>query len=178
MQQAVRSDWDVRAQAARGRARRRRVRVAQRIVASALTTVVLCVVVIWQRNWVRLQEATERFEGHLTGLVETVKGTGVLPLVYPPPAAEKQPVSSPDFTYIDSAMVRHYRSSLEPVIVAYSPAVRLILGTDDRVVAIKEGNEVRVTVMRTDRFARRFAEQKREAQAALEAVREAGPKLP
>jgi hypothetical protein len=140
--------------------------------------VVLCVVVIWQRNWVRLQAATEQFEGHLSGLVETVKATGVLPLVYPPPTTEKQPVLSPDFTYIDSAMVRHFRSSSEPVIVAYSPAVRLILGADDRVVAIKEGNEIRVTVMPTDRFARRFADQKRRAQAALEAVREAGPQLP
>ena len=177
MQQAVRSDWDVRAQAARGLARRRRVRVAQSILASSLTAVVLCVVVIWLRNWVRLQEATERFEKHLPGLVEKVEA-GELPLVYPLPAAEKQPVSSSNFIYIDSAMVRHFRSSSEPVIVAYSPAVRLILGMDDRVVAIREGNEVRVTVMRADRFGRRFAEQKRRTQAALEAVREAGPQLP
>ena len=178
MHQAVGSDWDVSAQAARGRERHRRARTVKTVVALVLAAVALCVVVVWQRNWVRLRSARERFEKHLPGLVETVQATGMLPLVYPPPAPGELTPGPTSFTYIDSAMVRYYRSSQEAAVVAYSPAVRLILGPDQQVVAVKEGEDIRVVVMRADQLRRRLAEQERRVEAAAEEVRQAGPRLP
>ncbi len=174
----MRSDWDVSALAARGRERRRRRRVAQTVAALVLTAAGLCVVVIWQRNSVRLTDTTERFEQYLPGLRQALRASGTLPLVYPPRQPGQADSSVPGFTYIDSVMVRHLRASTDPMIVAYSPAVRLIMGPDERVVAIRDATNIRVTVMRADRFANRLAEQKRRMQAALDAVREAGPNLP
>ena len=178
MHQAVGPDWDVSVQAARSRARHRRARTAKSVVALVLAAVALCVVVIWQRNWVRLKSAREQFEEHLPGLVETVQATGTLPLVYPPPAPGELTARPTSFTYIDSTMVRYYRSSQEAPIIAYSPAVRLILGPDQQVAAIKEGNEIRVAVMGADRLRRRLVEQERRVEAAAEEVRKAGPQLP
>lgn len=178
MGQAVRSDRDVSALAAQGRERRRRRRVAQTVVTLVLAAAALFVVVIWQRNSVRLTEATERFEKYLPGLRQTLRASGTLPLVYPPRQPGEATPSAAGFTYIDTVMVRHLRASTDPMIVAYSPAVRLIMGPDERVVAIRDGTHIRVTVMRADRFAHRLAEQKRRMQVSLDAVREAGPKLP
>ena len=152
--------------------------MAKSAVALVLAAVVLCVVVIWQRNWMRLKSAREQFEEHLPGLVETVQATGMLPLVYPPPAPGELTALRTSFTYIDSTMVRYYRSSQEAPIIAYSPAVRLILGPDQQVAAIKEGNEIRVAVMGADRLRRRLVEQERRVEAAAEEVRKAGPQLP
>jgi len=178
VQQASGSEWDVSAQAARGRERRRRIRVAQSVAVLFAAAIVLCVVVIWQRNWVRLRAAQEQFEAYLPGLREALEVTGTLPLVYPRLDPDGQTDPPMAFIYIDSNTVHQLRPSQEPMIVAYSPSVRLILGADERIVAIREGGDIRVTIMRADQFARRLGEQQRRAEAALRAVREAGPQLP
>jgi hypothetical protein len=138
----------------------------------------LCIVVIWQRNRVRLSEAQERFEEHAAGLIEKVQTTGTLPLFYPPRQSARRRAAASDFTYIDDAMVRFARSWQGPLIVAYSPSVRFVLGPDERVVAMREAEGIRVTTMSNRQFRQRLAEQRRRAEEALERVRQSGPRLP
>jgi hypothetical protein len=138
--------------------------------------VLLCAGAVRFRNQGRLADATAEFEGQIAGLVRTHQETGTLPLFYPPRDAGGLPSDTGRFTYVDSTIVRHLRDSTEDVIVAYSGWVRQILGPEARIVAVRQGGQIRTTTMWAPEFRRLLAEQEQRAtQAIEEAAREDVP---
>ena len=150
----VTSEDDVRLRAAAGREHRRRRRVFRSLLLLIAMAIGLCVLVIWHRNSVRLAQATDIFEGHLAGLIETFEATGTLPVSYPSWQPDQRPIPPHEFTYIDADMVRCLRNSPEPLIIAYTQQIRQIFGPDLRVVAVREGGRIELQKWPVDRFNR------------------------
>lgn len=178
------SEDDVRFRAAEGREHRRRRRVFRSILLLMAMAIGLCVLVIWHRNSVRLNQATRVFERHLAGedhppgLIETFEADGRLPLSYPRRQAGQPPIPGHEFTYIDGDMVLYLRDSQGPLIIAYTQQIRQIFRPDLRVVAVKKGNRIEVQTWHADRFNRDLADQQSKTEQALEEARKAPPRLP
>lgn len=162
----------------RGRERLRRRQVLRGVLLLLLIGVLLCAGAVRFRNRGRLTTATADFEAQVAGLVRTYHETGTLPLFYPPRDAVALPTQAAGFTYLDSATLRHLRDSSEDLIVAYSGTVRQILGPDARVVAVRQGGQIRITTMRTPQFQQLLAEQEQRAAQAIEQARRQGVSLP
>jgi len=144
---------------AREREGHRRRRIVQKILLLALMATALCVVVVWQRNRVRLADASERFRSQLSGLQEFYQSTGTLPGAYPFPDELIGRVVAEKFTYVGGELTRLLGPSRDDLIVAYTPSIRQVFGSDVRIVALVEGDRLRVERIPDNRFRRMLRNQ-------------------
>ncbi len=161
----------VQRRAANRRQQLRRKQVWRAVLPLALIGVLALPTAIWLRNREYVARGREAFEADLAELVRLVKESGDLPLAYSPAGEDDLPSTESGLTYIDAKTVRALGASDQPLVVAYSRGVRQLLGPDARVVAIRQGREIRVEVMDADQWRRTMDEQERR-------VAEAGRQAP
>jgi len=150
------------------RQRRRRIRVLRNVAALLVMAVAVFLVVVWQRNTVRLETAQSGFESRAAELVRTFEATGKLPLFYSSRDSEEASTAKGRLNYVDPEMARRLQASRRPVIVAYSEVIRQIVRPDRRVVAIKDGDTIRFEVLSTRQFRAAFARQEAPAEPGAE----------
>lgn len=163
---------------AKGRERRRRMKIVRNVVPLLVVGVLLCAAAIRLRNRAYLTEARASFEADVADLIRIVEETGNVPLLYPPRGPDGQLTAAPGFTYIDSTTVQHLRDLDQDLIVAYSQSIRQILAPYARMVAVRTGSRVEVRVMELTEFRRILDEQERQAAQAVQAARDRAIQLP
>ena len=169
---------DLAERVAKGREHRRRMKIVRNVVPLVVIGVLLCAGAVRLRNRAYLTKARASFETDVAGLIRIVEETGTPPLLYPPRGPDGQLTAAPGFTYIDSTMVQHLRDLDQDLIVAYSRAIRQILGPDARMVAVRTGSRVEIRVMSWSECRQILDEQERQTAQAVQAARDGEVELP
>jgi len=136
--------------AATARRLRVRGRLLRAVGALALAGLGLCLIVIWQRDTVRMAEAVQRLKRHLPALQAEIKRQGTLPLFFAPRAADPSKPARPEFIYQDADSIVHLRKATQPIILAHARGPRLILHQKGRAVIRRTGGQLSVEWINDD----------------------------
>lgn len=144
------------------RSRRVRSRLSRSLLPILATAVVLCLVVVWQRDTRRRESEVVRLQPVLRPLQRYLREHDTLPLVYPHYKDDPLAPAEYDFTYVDAEIIRWARSADQPAIVGFGRASSMI-GRNGRAVVIHDQGELRVEWRRVDRFNAQMADQRHAA---------------
>ena len=147
-------------QAVRARRQRVRTRLVRTAIALLLSGLGLCLIVVWQRDTVRMAEACQRLKRHLPALQAEIDRLGTLPLFFRAPRKDPTAQALPEFIYQNADSIVHLRKKAGEVILAYAVrGPRLLLHQRGRAVILRADSILSVEWVSDEPFRERLKQQ-------------------
>jgi len=125
------------------RSRRVRSLISRRFGMALLAGVLLCVVVVWQRDVQSIERAKSRVARHVAALNAYLASNHALPASYPPGGMIAGAEKADDFRYVSPSVIRWARTADVPVLIGYERTTGLIARPDGHAVAYYHQGAVR-----------------------------------
>lgn len=151
--------------AAVNRSRKARLRLGRSLLPLLAAAVVLCAVVVWQRDARHIEAARLAINGYRVPLATYLADHDTLPLIYPHFPGQEVSDKTSSFTYIGQEVVKWARQADRPVIVGYGHVQGLIARPNGHPVIYYDKGELRVDWIAKSDLSLRLAEQRALARA-------------
>ncbi len=179
MNEALDEPVTIQPQAARARRQRVRTRLFRTALALLFSGLGLCLIVVWQRDTVRMAEAGQRLKRHLPALQAEIDRLGTLPLFFRTPQADPTARALPEFIYQNADSIVHLRKKAGEVILAHAVrGPRLILHRKGRAVILRADGKLSVEWMSDEQFRDLLEQQNAYVEAQQTQVRTQGRRVP
>lgn len=152
--------------ARRERSRRVRSRLARSLVLLIIAAVVLCVLVVWQRDNRHVDAARRRISASFAPVARYLDDHGTLPIDFPYETGDQVPRTTEAFTYVEPEMIRWAVHSAEPVVIGYGRWQGLIASPDGHAVMMYQNGRLWADWFTPDQLNDRLAQQRTLAKAA------------
>lgn len=156
--------------------RRARERILRSAVLLAVVGVFYTVVVVWQRDTTRRNDALGMVEPFRRVVQAALDDSGQLPLALK--NADGIALPTDDFTYLPPEDIRTLRAFDDPILLGYSRPSAAGFQRGGRGVLICEHRQCRVEWVVDRKFAERLAEQAKQIEEHRRRSLDRGPKLP
>lgn len=146
--------------ALRERSRKVRSRLARSLLLLTIAAVVLCVLVVWQRDGRRVDAARRRIRSAFAPVARYLDDHGTLPIDFPYPNGDPAPHTSEAFTYVEPGVIRWAVRDPEPVVIGYGRLKGLIASPDGHAVMMYHNGRLWTDWLTPDELEDRLAEQR------------------
>ncbi|NOT01276.1 MAG: hypothetical protein HOP29_11680 [Phycisphaerales bacterium] len=135
-------------------------RLARRLAAFVGAAVVLCAVVVWQRDARHIEAARAEMGALLKPLQQYLDEHAGLPAAYPDEPGTVSPIDTGAFRYADADVIRWAKTAGRPVVIAHGRSQGLIARPNGYAVIVYDRGTLRVDWMPGSRLGPSLDEQR------------------